>query len=94
MTTGKLYLIPVPLGPMPAATVLPQHVVACTQRLKHFVAENARTARAFLKSLPVELPVQQIEICELSEHTPASSLPRLLAPALAGADLGLISEAG
>lgn len=94
MTTGKLYLIPVPLGQTPAAAVLPQSVVARAQRLTHYVAENAKTARAFLKSLPMELPLQQIDIRELSEHTPASALPKLLAPALAGADLGLISEAG
>jgi 16S rRNA (cytidine1402-2'-O)-methyltransferase len=60
----------------------------------HFVAENAKTARAFLKSLPSETPLQQIEILELNEHTAASALPQLLAPALAGNDLGLISEAG
>ena len=60
----------------------------------YFVAENAKTARAFLKALPAASPLQQIEIHELNEHTPASALPHLLAPALAGHDLGLISEAG
>ncbi len=94
MKTGTIYLIPVPLGQMPLLAVLPGPVVACAQRISHFVAENAKTARAFLKSLPADLPLQQIEIQELNQHTPSSALPRLLAPALAGTDLGLISDAG
>lgn len=94
MQTGRLYLIPVPLGQTPVLAALPEPVLACAQRLTHFVAENARTARAFLKSLATHSPLQQIEIRELNEHTAASALPQLLAPALAGSDLGLISEAG
>ncbi|MDR1647388.1 MAG: SAM-dependent methyltransferase [Zoogloeaceae bacterium] len=95
--SGCLYLIPVPLGAMgdadPAA-VLPAPVLATTRRLRHFVAENAKTARAFLKSVGMPLPLQEIEIAELSEHTPKAALPALLRPLLAGADLGLVSEAG
>jgi 16S rRNA (cytidine1402-2'-O)-methyltransferase len=94
MKTGRLYLIPVPLGQNPPAAVLPEPVLVCARRLMYFVAENAKTARAFLKALPAASPLQQIEIHELNEHTPASALPHLLAPALAGHDLGLISEAG
>jgi 16S rRNA (cytidine1402-2'-O)-methyltransferase len=94
MKTGRLYLIPVPLGQTPVAAALPPPVLACARRLTHFVAENARTARAFLKAIPADLPLQQIEIQELNQHTPAHTLARLLAPALAGNDLGLISEAG
>jgi 16S rRNA (cytidine1402-2'-O)-methyltransferase len=62
--------------------------------LRYFVAENAKSARAFLKSLPCESPLQQIDIQELNEHTPRDQLPQLLAPLLAGRDVGLISEAG
>jgi 16S rRNA (cytidine1402-2'-O)-methyltransferase len=92
--TGTLYLIPVPLGPLPAREVLPEAVIAQAARLRYFVAENARSARAFLKSLPPETPLQQIEIQELNEHTPPDALPRLIAPLLAGHDAGLVSEAG
>ena len=94
MNKGKLYLIPVPLAQTPPSGSLPQPVLECAQRLKHFVAENAKSARAFLKSLPSATPLQEIEICELNEHTPASALPELLTPLLAGIDVGLISEAG
>ncbi|MDR1934928.1 MAG: SAM-dependent methyltransferase [Candidatus Accumulibacter sp.] len=94
MNTGTLYLIPVPLGPSPARDVLPEAVIAQAARLQHFVAENAKSARAFLKSLPSESPLQQIDIQELNEHTRPDALPRLLAPLLAGNDAGLVSEAG
>ncbi len=94
MIKGKLFLIPVPLGQTPADAVLPQPVRDCAKHLRHFIAENAKSARAFLKSLPSETPLQQIEIHELNEHTPSSDLAELLAPLLGGVDVGLISEAG
>ena len=94
MNKGKLFLIPVPLGQTPAESVLPQPVRDCARQLKHFVAENAKSARAFLKSLPSDTPLQQIEIRELNEHTNSNLLPELLAPLLSGNDVGLISEAG
>jgi len=91
---GTLYLIPVPLGACAPVMVLPEPVLRCAQNLGHFVAENAKSARAFLKALPSLTPVQQIEIKELNEHTPASALPALLTPLRNGSDLGLLSEAG
>lgn len=94
MNKGKLFLIPVPLGQTPVEAVLTQQVRDSAKHLTHFVAENAKSARAFLKSLPSETPLQQIEIHELNEHTPPRALPELLAPLLAGIDMGLISEAG
>ena len=69
MNKGRLYLIPVPLGQTPVDIVLPQPVRNCAKQLKHFVAENAKSARAFLKSLPSDTPLQQIGIHELNEHT-------------------------
>ena len=94
MNKGKLFLIPVPLGQTPIEAVLTQQVRDCAKQLKYFVAENAKSARAFLKSLPSDTLLQQIEIRELNEHTSPRALPELLAPLLAGIDVGLISEAG
>ncbi len=92
---GRLWLIPTPLGEAAdPRRCLPPDTVAIASRLHYFIAENARTARAFLKHLDLDRPIQQIEIRELSEHTPAAELPALLAPILAGQDAGLISEAG
>ena len=68
---GTLYLIPKTLGPTDAVpgglnTLLPTQVQALTSKLDYFVAENAKTARAFLKLIaidhPLAKPLQEIEI--------------------------------
>ena len=94
MSTGRLFLIPVTLGKSSTESVLPISVIDCAKQLAYFIAENAKSARAFLKSLPSELPLQQINICELNEHTSPDELAGLLSPLLSGNDVGLISEAG
>ncbi len=100
---GTLYLIPNTLGQTEAAPgalshVIPDHVQAVTASLDYFVAENAKTARAFLKLVAIDHPLartlQEIEIAELNVNTPAAALAGLLAPLLAGRDAGLVSEAG
>lgn len=94
MARGTLYLIPVPLGSNPPGEVLPLPVLERTRQLSHFVAEHAKSARAFLKAAGHPLPLQQIAIDELNEHTRDGALAALLAPLHAGHDLGLVSEAG
>ncbi|MBC7683686.1 MAG: SAM-dependent methyltransferase, partial [Bdellovibrionales bacterium] len=100
---GTLYLIPNTLGATdPSADalshIIPAQVQALTARLDYFVAENAKTARGFLKLIaivhPLGKPLQEIDIAELNVNTPASALAGLLAPLLAGRDAGLVSEAG
>ena len=100
---GTLYLIPNTLGstdPVPGALshIIPEHVQAITASLDYFVAENAKTARAYLKLValghPLGKPLQEIEIAELNVNTPAAALAGLLEPLLAGRDGGLVSEAG
>ena len=91
---GTLYLIPVPLGPVAPDTCLPPDTLAVARRLDHFVVERAKTARAHLKAMGHPLPLQSIAMQELNEHTPASAIADLLAPLVAGHDLGLLSEAG
>lgn len=95
--SGVLYLIPNALGEGDAgqlATVLPASVIARTASLGYFVGENAKSTRAFLKRVGVTRPIQEIEIRELNVNTPPAEVERLLAPILAGADGGLVSEAG
>lgn len=91
---GTLYLIPVPLGPTPPETALPAPVCQQARQLRHFIAENAKSARAFLKSIQIGVPLQEIQIKELNEHTNAADLPRLLEDLRLGIDVGLVSEAG
>jgi 16S rRNA (cytidine1402-2'-O)-methyltransferase len=88
--------------------VLPGKVIERAAGLTHWVAENAKTTRALLKRVqqlvPLALPLQQIQITELprpakggaagKSGAAAPDLKPLLAPALAGHDVGLLSEAG
>lgn len=92
--SGTLFLIPVPLGPTPPIDSLPANVLATVRPLSHFVVEQAKSARAFLKQVGTETPLQGLNIEELNEHTKADALDRLLAPLRAGHDVGLLSEAG
>lgn len=92
--SGKLYLIPCTLGDTPATQVLPQYVIDVARKLRHFVAEQPKTARQFLSALKPEQPIQSLHLTTLNEHTATSELAELLAPLLAGHDVGVISEAG
>jgi 16S rRNA (cytidine1402-2'-O)-methyltransferase len=110
--TGTLFLIPNTLDfgvagetPPPLSDDLPLGVVRRAAALAHWVAENAKTTRAFLKRVdavvPLAQPLQSIDIVELprpqkgAKHaSPAAPLDALLGPAVRGDDMGLISEAG
>jgi 16S rRNA (cytidine1402-2'-O)-methyltransferase len=87
-------LIPVPLGPVAPQESLPPSVLATIRPLRHFVVEQAKSARAFLKAAVTEAPLQELLLEELNEHTRSEALDRLLEPLRAGHDVGLLSEAG
>lgn len=92
---GNLYLVPVALGEhTPWAHFLPAQAQAITAGLRHFVVETARAARAHLKQLDYPNPLRETDIRELPAEAADAALDALLAPALAGADLGLLSDAG
>lgn len=92
--TGRLYLIPNLLGVVPPESALPASTIAIARRLGHFVVENAKPARQFLKAIGATLPLQQIDIQELGEHPSPQRCNELLAIVRQGHDLGLLSDAG
>jgi 16S rRNA (cytidine1402-2'-O)-methyltransferase len=96
--TGTLFLIPNALGAGELDQVLTADVRSITASLDYFIAENAKTTRAFLNQIAISHPLrtrlQDIEIRELNVNTAPSALPDLLAPLLAGRHGGLVSEAG
>lgn len=94
MLQGRLYVIPSLLGVVPPEAALPRRTIDIARGLAHFVVETPKAARQFLKSLSLDRPLQSIALAELNEHTPADRATELLAPALDGHDLGLISDAG
>ena len=91
---GTLFLIPCTLGDTPPEQVLPLHVIEVARKLSHFVVEQPKSARQFLAALKPGKPIQSLHFATLNEHTASNELPDLLAPLLAGHDVGIISEAG
>ena len=110
---GTLYLMPTPLDfgcaeQAPLDHALPAEAVRIAARLPHWISENAKSARAFLKRVnemePLGTPLQRLDLAELpravhkkGDHDGAPAgfdAGKLLAAALAGEDIGLLSEAG
>ena len=91
--SGSLFLIPAPLGDESVAW-LPAAEAAKVLHIRHFVVEAEKTARRHLKALGVSTPIRELAMSTLNEHTKPADVAALLAPLLAGEDVGLISEAG
>jgi 16S rRNA (cytidine1402-2'-O)-methyltransferase len=110
VTTGALYLVPAPLDFGCGAQgdirdTLPLGTLTAASRITHWICENAKSARAFLKRvdavLPLAAPLQAQQIQELprevhkqGDHDGQFDARPLLAAALQGHDMGLLSEAG
>jgi 16S rRNA (cytidine1402-2'-O)-methyltransferase len=107
---GKLYLVPAPLdfgceSPTRLQDSLPLGTLQVAARLNHWICENAKSTRAYLKRVdelvPLLQPVQALQLQELprevhkkGDHHGNFDARPMLAPALAGHDMGLVSEAG
>lgn len=107
---GRLLLVPAPLDfgcaeIVPIAQVMPAGTIEAAARLTHWICENAKSARALLKRIgelqPLALPLREQAIVELprqvhkkGDHDGEFDAKPLLAPALQGHDVGLVSEAG
>ncbi len=89
-------MLPCPISDETAPwDVLPAANKAVMDGLDYFIVENTRTARRFLSKAGVARPIDELEFCELNEHTAAGcEVEELIAPLLAGRSAGVISEAG
>ncbi len=92
---GTLYLIPTVLSDSaPLAQVLPSGNAAIVAQLKHFVVENVRTARRFLKQIDKNIDIDALTFYELNQHTDLAQIGGYLRPLEQGENIGIISEAG
>jgi 16S rRNA (cytidine1402-2'-O)-methyltransferase len=110
VTHGKLYLVPAPLDfgcdtQAPLQDALPLGTIQAAAGITHWICENAKSARAYLKRIdavaPLAAPLQAQDIRELprevhkkGDHAGQFDARPLLAAALEGHDIGLLSEAG
>ncbi|WP_299451330.1 SAM-dependent methyltransferase [uncultured Pigmentiphaga sp.] len=91
---GTLHLIPVSLGDAPPERWLPAEARTLAGQLDTYIAENAKTARAFLKAIGTVRPIQEITIHTLDAKTDERDIAAWLKPVAAGGRIGLVSEAG
>jgi 16S rRNA (cytidine1402-2'-O)-methyltransferase len=92
---GRLFLLPAWLAEdTDPAAVLAQPVLERIRSLDTFVVEDARSARKFIAACGHPRPIRELVIAELNEHTEPGRIATLLEAALAGQDVGILSEAG
>lgn len=91
--SGSLFLLPSDLGEMPTS-VIPDASREIAHRLTHFIAENPKSARAFLKRIAYPQPLNTVSITTLDKDTPGAAIAGLLQPLRDGMDVALLSEAG
>lgn len=91
---GRIYLIPVTLGGDDYNAVIPCKSIEITLRLRHFVVEDIRSARRYLRKIDKTFPIDSTVFFELNEHTAETEIDGFLEPLENGQDIGLMSEAG
>lgn len=91
---AALYLIPVTLGETEIGQVLPPYNHDVIVGIKHFIVENIRSARRFLKKTEKTIDIDQLTFYELNRHTDRKFIGEYLEPLKKGQPVGIISEAG
>lgn len=94
MDKPSLFLIPVLLGDTPVDQVIPTYNNTIVSGLKHFIVENIRSARRFLKVCVPDIDIDSLTFYELNKHTDSKSVSEYLLPLKNGESMGVISEAG
>lgn len=89
-----LYLIPVTLGETEIQKVLPSYNHDIIVGIKHFIVENIRSARRFLKKVEKTIDIDELTFYELNRHTDRKIIGEYLIPLKKGESVGIISEAG
>ncbi|WP_124981400.1 SAM-dependent methyltransferase [Nonlabens xiamenensis] len=91
---GRLFLIPVTLGEVNPLEVLPLSVRKVVEMVDHYIVENEKTARRFIKSINPGKSQPSLHFSSINKFTQVAEIPGFLDPCLEGKDMGLMSEAG
>ena len=89
-----LYLLPVTLGDTPTEQVLPDYNHDIIMNIHHFIVENIRSARRFLKSVDKSIDIDSLTFYEMGKHSSPADYAEYLKPIATGLSVGVISEAG
>jgi 16S rRNA (cytidine1402-2'-O)-methyltransferase len=91
---ADLYLIPTTLGDSALEKVLPSENTTVIKNIRHYMVEDIRTARRFLKKVDRNINIEELTFFELNEHTDLKQIEEYFQPLLDGSSMGIISEAG
>ena len=89
-----LYLIPVTLGATPFHQVIPAYNLDVIRQIRHFIVEEERTARRFLKMADKSIDIDQLTFYPMGKHADPKQFRDYLRPLCNGEAMGIISEAG
>lgn len=91
---GKLYMIPTTLGGEQINDVIPESAQQIISGLRHFVVEDLKSVRRYLRRVDRNFPIDDSVFFELNKRTELKDINRFLKPAKEGYSVGMISEAG
>lgn len=94
MGLGKLYLIPTTLGDNEPLEVMPLSVKKVVEEINHFIVENEKSARGFIKKITPKKSQPDLEIMMLDKYADAMEVRNYLDICQKGISVGLLSEAG
>ncbi|MCK0159835.1 SAM-dependent methyltransferase [Allomuricauda sp. F6463D] len=94
LVVGKIYLIPTTLGDNAPLEVLPISVKGNIERINHYIVENEKTARRFIKRVSPNKSQPDLQLQLLNKYTNPEDIPSFLDPCIHGFDIGILSEAG
>ncbi len=91
---GNLYLIPTTLGETEPLEVLPISIKRAVEHLNHYIVENEKSARRFIKKISPKKSQKNLHLMLLNKYTDPMEMKDFLEPCLHGFDMGILSEAG
>ncbi len=91
---GKLYLIPTRLGDDVPLEVLPISIKKVLEQVNHYIVENEKPARRFIKKVSPSKSQRSLIIHTVNKYTDTTEIPSYLNPCLNGQSIGLLSDAG
>lgn len=91
---GTLFLIPTLLGDVEPLEVLPMKIKKILDQTSHYIVENEKSARAFIKKVHPGKAQPQLKLDILNKYTEPTEYDAMLEPCLLGHNVGILSEAG
>ncbi len=92
--SAELYLIPVTLGDSPVDNVIPSLPLEILNKLEHFIVEDLRSARRYLRKAGFKAQFDSVHFYLLNEHSSDEDIDEMLNTLLKGNSAGILSEAG